>query len=58
MKDRLGHCIPRPTAKITLRIDIQEDWDALTNDDIASMVNSMADRAAAVLAADTGHIQF
>lgn len=55
MKDRIGRRIPRPTTNILLRVAIQEEWDAITNEEIAAMVDSMPQRVAAVMTVLGGH---
>lgn len=58
MKDRIGRRTPRCTTNSALRIAIQEEWDAMTEVEIASMVNSMPERVAAVSAVFGGHTHY
>lgn len=55
MKQRINHRIPRPTTNLALQIAIQEEWDAITSEEIASLVDSMPARIAAVAAVHGGH---
>lgn len=41
MKDRIGRCVPRCTTNVALCAAIQEEWDAISPDEIGSLVNSM-----------------
>lgn len=54
MKDRIGHRVPRPTTNFLLRAAIQEEWDTITSDEIASMVDSTPHRIAAVMGVSGG----
>lgn len=58
MKDRIGHHVPRPTTNALLRVAIQEEWDAITSDEIGSMVDLMPDRIAAVMTVSGGHTRY
>lgn len=58
MKDRIGRRVPRPTTNVLLRAAIQEEWDAITSDEISSMIDSMPDRIAAVMAVFGGHTRY
>lgn len=58
MKDRIGRRIPRCTTNLTLRAAIQEEWDAISSDEIASMVDSMPERVKAVCDVNGGHTRY
>lgn len=58
MKDRIGRRTPRPTTNITFRAAIQEEWNAITAEEIALMVNSMPDRVMAVMNVQGGHTRY
>ncbi|KAI5850546.1 hypothetical protein DFP73DRAFT_615679, partial [Morchella snyderi] len=55
MKDRIGHRVPRPTTNSSLRVAVQGEWDTITSEQIASLVDSMPERVAAVISANGGH---
>lgn len=58
MKDRIYCRVPRPTTNIALHIAIQEEWDAITSEEIASLVNSMPERIQAVEQVRGGHTRY
>lgn len=58
MKDRIGRRIPRQTTNVLLQVAIQEEWDAITSEEIAAMVNSIPDRVAAVMTVFGGHTRY
>lgn len=58
MKDRIGRRVPRCTTNASLRAAIQEEWDAIESDEIASKVDSMPERIEAVHAVNGGHTRF
>lgn len=55
MKDRIGRQVPHCTTNESLRAAIQEEWDAIGSDEIASKVDSMSERIEAVRAVNGGH---
>lgn len=58
MKQRIQCRSPRPTSNILLRAAIQEEWDLITNEEIASIVQTMPTRIAAVEEASSGHTSY
>ena len=58
MKDRIHRRSPRPTTNILLRQAIQEEWDAITSEEIASLIASMPSRVEAVQAVAGGHTRY
>lgn len=55
MKGRVGRCVSRPTTNIFLQVGIREEWDALTSNEISSMVDCMPHQIAAVMTLSGGH---
>lgn len=49
MKNRIRCHTLHPTTNIILQAAIEEEWNAFTAEDIASMVSSMSDRVTAVV---------
>jgi hypothetical protein len=58
MKDRIGCRVPRCTTNASLRIAIQEEWDAISPEEISSLVNSMPERVEAVRHVLGGHTKY
>ena len=59
MKSRISHRNPRPTrVLVELQAAIQEEWDAITQDEIQALVSTMPQRIAAPLEASGGHTKF
>jgi len=55
MKDRIYRRSPRPTTNPSLRIAIQEEWDAITEEEITALTSSLPARTAAVRNVQGGH---
>lgn len=58
MKQRIYQRNPRPTSNALLRAAIQEEWDLITNEEIASIIQTMPARVAAVRQAAGGHTSY
>ena len=58
MKQRIYHRSPRPTTNVLLRIAIQEEWNAITGEEIADLTASMPARTAAVRNVQGGHTRY
>ena len=58
MKQRIYHRSPRPTTNVLLRIAIQEEWNAITGEEIADLTASMPARTAAVSNVQGGHTRY
>jgi hypothetical protein len=58
MKSRVSHRNPRPTKVVELRAAIQEEWDAITQEEIQALISTMPQRIAAFLEANGGHTRF
>jgi transposase len=56
MKDKISR--HRCRTNVALRIAIQEEWDAITSEEIASLVNSLPERVEAVRAVNGGHTKY
>ena len=58
MKDRIYRRSPRPTKNSALLIAIQEEWDAITDEEIAALTSSLPARTAAVRDVHGGHTMY
>lgn len=58
MKGKISCYVPCCTINITLRIVIQEEWDVISPEGIASIVSSMAGCVEAVCTVDGRHTQY
>jgi len=58
MKYRIQRRSPRPTTNLLLRCAIQEEWDAISCEEIASMTSSLPPRILAVQQASGGHTKY
>ena len=58
MKDRIHRRSPRPTTNEQLLCAIQEEWDAITSEEIASMTSSLPLRVLAVHEVSGGHTKY
>jgi len=58
MKSRISHHNPPPTRVVELQAAIQQEWDAITQDEIQALVSTMPQRIAAPLEASGGHTKF
>ena len=58
MKDRIHHCSLGCTTNILLRQAIQEEWDGITSEEIASLIASMPSRVEAVQAVARGNKRY
>ena len=58
MKNCIHRHSPRPTTNILLRQAIQEEWDAITAEEILSFTVSMPSRIQAVQAVAGGHTRY
>lgn len=58
MKERINRRRPRPATLETMRVAIQEEWDAISPTEIDSYISSMPRRVQAVIAMRGGHINY
>ena len=58
MRDRIHKRSPRPTSNEVLLQAIQEEWDAITSEEIASMTSSLLLRVLAVKEVSGGHTKY
>ena len=58
MKNRIQSCSPHPTTNAALLAAIQEEWDVITNGEIAAMVDSMPARIQEVYNVAGGHTRY
>lgn len=58
MKNRIQSRSPRPTTNTALLAAIQEEWDMITNEEIAAMADSMPARIQEVYNVAGGHTRY
>jgi len=58
MKYRISRRNPRPTKIAALRQAIQEEWDAITKDEIMELCHTMTERVAALVVVNGGHTRY
>ena len=58
MKDRIYRRSSRPTTNPLLRIAIQEEWDAITDEEITNLTSSLPARTAAVRNVNGSHTMY
>jgi transposase len=58
MKCRVARRNPRPTKLAHLHAALQEEWDAITHEEIQALISTMSQRIAALLEANGGHTRF
>lgn len=58
MKGRINRQNPRPQTNEAMRAAILAEWQAIDHEDLYSLLLTMADRVAAVRAAQGGHTRF